>query len=117
VLTCQSPPLHFDGAAAPGCRLIGGPTRDFNLMLRRSAGQALLQDAVPGVPWESRAPLRGLFTTGPLLLQVDDEPPQPATAWTLLLATTPAQQRWTLTALTAGARALWLAFTPLATHP
>jgi uncharacterized protein len=30
-------PLTFPGEAAPGCRLIDGPTRDLNLMLRRGA--------------------------------------------------------------------------------
>jgi uncharacterized protein len=30
-------PLAFPGEAAPGCRLIDGPTRDLNLMLRRGA--------------------------------------------------------------------------------
>lgn len=33
-------PLVFDGAAAPGCRLLGGPVRDFNLMARE--GRAAL---------------------------------------------------------------------------
>lgn len=31
-------PLCFDGALAPGCALLGGPTRDLNLMLRGAAG-------------------------------------------------------------------------------
>ena len=30
-------PLAFDGAAAPGCRLLDGPTRDLNLMARGGA--------------------------------------------------------------------------------
>ena len=33
-LTPASPPLGFDGVLAPDCRLIDGPTRDLNLMLR-----------------------------------------------------------------------------------
>ena len=33
-LTPGSEPLEFDGCAQTGCRLIGGATRDFNLMAR-----------------------------------------------------------------------------------
>lgn len=33
-LTQQSPPLCFDGGAATDCRLVAGPTLDFNLMMR-----------------------------------------------------------------------------------
>jgi environmental stress-induced protein Ves len=33
----------FDGEAAPMCRLIDGPTRDLNLMVRRDAGRAVLR--------------------------------------------------------------------------
>jgi hypothetical protein len=114
-LTCSSPPLRFDGRAAPGCRLIAGPTRDFNLMLRHRAGQALLQEARPGEPWAPGAPLRGLFTTAALQLQVEGALPQPVAAWSLLLATSPAPRPWTIDALPPGARALWLAFTLLTT--
>jgi hypothetical protein len=38
-LRLGDPPLRFDGAAAPGCRLLDGPTRDLNLMLRGVAGR------------------------------------------------------------------------------
>lgn len=33
-LTCDDAPLCFDGAASTQCHLQGGPTRDFNLMVR-----------------------------------------------------------------------------------
>jgi environmental stress-induced protein Ves len=59
-------PLAFDGAAAPGCRLIDGPTRDINLMLRGLRGT--LQRAEPGVPWSEPWPLRGRFDFGTLSL-------------------------------------------------
>ncbi|MEK8052896.1 HutD family protein [Ideonella sp. DXS22W] len=48
-LTVDSEPLHFDGADAPGCTLIGGPTRDLNLMLRGLDGGLLT--ARPGEAW------------------------------------------------------------------
>jgi environmental stress-induced protein Ves len=40
-LTTQSEPFAFDGAAAPECWLVNGPTQDFNLMTRSTA--ALMQ--------------------------------------------------------------------------
>jgi environmental stress-induced protein Ves len=33
---------RFRGEAAPHCRLVGGPTRDFNVMLKRNEGTAQL---------------------------------------------------------------------------
>ena len=119
-LTCSSPPLQFDGEAAPECRLTDGPTRDLNLMLQRGAGQALLQHAEPGQPWVHGAPLRGLFTTCALQLQVGAQAAQPVAAWSLLLGAAPAQ-RWLVNPggapLPAHGRALWLAFTPQAQQP
>jgi len=60
LLTRNDPPLCFDGAAATECRLIDGPTRDLNLMLRDATG--LMQIADDGQTWESRAMKCGLFT-------------------------------------------------------
>lgn len=54
-------PLRFDGAAAPGCRLLGGPTQDLNLMLRRGAGVMLPVQAGQG--WDAPFAMRGLYTT------------------------------------------------------
>lgn len=39
-LTCNSAPLCFDGAAPVDCELLGGPTQDFNLMLRADRARA-----------------------------------------------------------------------------
>jgi environmental stress-induced protein Ves len=58
-------PLAFDGAAAPGCRLLDGPVRDLNLMCR-GTGRAGLQAVEPAQDW--RAPpgaLAGLFARVP----------------------------------------------------
>lgn len=38
-LTATSPPFGFDGALAPQCELVAGPTLDFNLMLKGCAGR------------------------------------------------------------------------------
>jgi environmental stress-induced protein Ves len=69
-LTAASEPLAFEGAEAPGCRLVSGPTRDLNLMVRQSAGRAWMRRAQDG----QRSPLaagwiwQGLYTHGPALL-------------------------------------------------
>jgi environmental stress-induced protein Ves len=49
-------PLCFDGAAAPGCRLLAGATRDLNLMLRGVRGT--LQR---GLSFDEDWPQRGRF--------------------------------------------------------
>ena len=39
----DSAPFGFDGATPVDCRLLAGPTRDFNLMVRQSLGPALMR--------------------------------------------------------------------------
>jgi environmental stress-induced protein Ves len=86
-------PLGFDGAAAPACRLLDGPTRDLNLMLR--GGRGTMQAVVAEREWAEGHAMRGLFVrvagrwTGddasarlaprPLLGSVDAA--RPATPW------------------------------------
>lgn len=53
--------LQFDGALAPACSLIAGPTQDLNLMA--VGGDALMVQAVRGVPWNGQRQMRGLYTT------------------------------------------------------
>jgi hypothetical protein len=52
-------PLVFAGAAAPDCRLIDGPTRDLNLMIR--GGHGRVERAEPGVAWAPEGGRCGLF--------------------------------------------------------
>ncbi len=52
-------PLSFDGDEAPGCRLIGGATRDLNLMLQGLDGE--LAAAPAGAAWVAAWPQRGFF--------------------------------------------------------
>lgn len=54
-------PLHFDGGDAPGCRLLGGPTEDLNLMLRQGRAQGRLLRAEGGVPLAAHARWRALY--------------------------------------------------------
>ena len=49
----------FDGADAPGCRLLDGPTRGLNLMLRQIGGG--MRRADEGVPWQPGGGQCGLF--------------------------------------------------------
>lgn len=54
------PPLCFDGAATVDCRLVDGPTRDLNFMLRAADGR--LEAAVDGQAWTPAAAQCGLFS-------------------------------------------------------
>ena len=59
VLRRGDAPLAFDGVAAPGCRLVDGPTRDLNLMLRGASGELVPAEA--GRAWRPGAAACGLF--------------------------------------------------------
>jgi environmental stress-induced protein Ves len=73
-LHAGDPALGFPGEAAPLCRLIAGPTRDLNLMTRRSAGRGSMQrELLPG-----RARWRGLFANGTLWWSDDAQHTLPA---------------------------------------
>jgi environmental stress-induced protein Ves len=56
-------PLCFSGEATTACRLLDGPTRDLNLMLRESRGRMLRIDD-SGI-WQPRAAQCGLFAAVP----------------------------------------------------
>ena len=49
-------PLQFDGASAPGCRLLEGATQDLNLMAQ--GGTAIMLAARAAIPWSGDWPLR-----------------------------------------------------------
>lgn len=76
--------LAFAGEAAPTCRLVDGPTRDLNLMARRSAGRVSMRRH----PSPARSPLwRGLFADG-MLWWTDDSAsalPSRGSGWWLTL--------------------------------
>lgn len=52
--------LRFDGATAPACRLIDGPTQDLNLMARQGAALML---RVQDTAWDGEFAMRGLYST------------------------------------------------------
>jgi environmental stress-induced protein Ves len=82
-LDSASNALQFDGAAAPGCSLIDGPTQDLNLMLRGGA-TGVLQHTETGEVWDAAWPLRGHFgsTDRCLRWQLPDGPLRaPSAGW------------------------------------
>ena len=113
-LTPDSPPLHFDGALAPRCELVAGPTLDLNLMARHNAGRAEMGRAVAGLPWVSRAPLRALFTLHGATLQMEGaaavQVPAGTLAFTGLSAAASAGEAWELGSPRDSG--WWLAFEP-----
>lgn len=70
-LTPASAPLRFDGAKAPACRLIDGPTRDLNLMLRAGT-RGVMKRAVSGEPWTQSWRWRAAFVSQPARLDCAD---------------------------------------------
>lgn len=56
----ESEILSFDGALGPDCELVEGPTRDFNLMHRRSQGRMLVQSVEQ--PFAVQGQWLGLFS-------------------------------------------------------
>jgi len=62
VIKPHDPALWFDGERAPSCRLLDGPTRDLNLLLRADLGvRGVMRRAGAGVIWSEDWPLRGHF--------------------------------------------------------
>ncbi len=121
LLTEGSEPLRFEGAAAPGCHLLDGPTQDLNLMIRSDSGRGALRVARPGERWDSDAPLRAVFAWDATTLQVDQQTPLALPAGTLAWCEQAAQQSWLLAAAPHAdksaapppPRAWWLHFKPL----
>ncbi len=76
-------PLHFDGADAPGCRLLGGVTEDLNLMLRQDHVHGSLQAAQAGQAWDAPTGWRAVYTANPctLLAGHTQDLPEHSLAW------------------------------------
>ncbi|MDO9075161.1 MAG: HutD family protein [Rubrivivax sp.] len=110
-LTPDSPPLHFDGAPAPDCTLVDGPTLDLNLMSR--TGRAELARARPGLLWASGAPMRGVFTLHGATLHGAGPAPLQLPAGTLAFAAAAPCGAWQLDETGDGpASNWWLSFNP-----
>lgn len=79
----HSEPLAFDGAAAPDCHLINGPTRDLNLMLRGLKGT--LERVRGGTAWDEPWRWRAVFSTGAAHFEGPDGQTRSLAPRTLLL--------------------------------
>lgn len=79
------PPLEFDGALPPHCRMHGGRARALNLMLRDLHGSLALD--------RGTAPLQALYepATRTLFWDLDDTPAAPAGIW---VGIEPGELRW-----------------------
>lgn len=99
--------LLFDGADAPGCRLVDGPTRDLNLMVRGEAGPLRMQRAAAGQGWGDGLAWRGLYTHAPARLQTapDGDACLELPGGTLAWSDDRLAPAWTLLA---GSQAWWL---------
>ena len=109
-LSRASDPFRFDGAAAPGYRLLAGPTRDLNLMVHTACGRGHMQKLVPGQAWHSDAALRAVFTAGALRLQVGAQAALALPAGSLAWAENDGDAPWHATPMTTRIHAWWLAF-------
>ena len=109
-LAPASPPLHFDGASAPGCTLIDGATLDLNLLVRHDAGRGEMIAVQPGVDWLSPAPLRAVFSVHAAELRVDGRPAAALPAGALACNTAAAGEHWLLAADDRRLTAWWLSF-------
>lgn len=111
-LTTASPPLAFDGADAPGCRLLGGPTRDLNLMARQAAGRPRMWPAQPGERAPEGARWCGLYAATALSLDPAGAAHTPLPAHALAWCDTPGA-RWGISPAQGRAatslRAWWMA--------
>ncbi len=113
-------PLAFDGAQAPDCRLIGGATRDLNLMVRRSAGRGQMLRAHAGAAWTRAASWRGVYVQQAVQLFRDGHAPQALPALSLAYSDAAGEEAWDLRlpGEAPGGRphhvGWWLAFEPAA---
>lgn len=107
-----SEPVRFDGASAPECDLLAGPTQDLNLMARSGAGRGAMLLARSGEEWVSTARLRAVFTAEAATLSIDGIDAATLPAGTLAWCDGAGQQRWRLLPGAAPARAWWLQFKP-----
>ena len=115
MLGAGSEPVRFEGAAAPNCDLLDGPTQDLNLMARSDAGRGAMRLAHAGEEWLSTARLRAVYTAEPATLQVDGSDAATLPADTLAWCDGAGQQRWRLKpgqTPPLPARAWWLQFKP-----
>jgi uncharacterized protein len=102
-------PLCFDGADAPHCRLLAGPTQDLNLMLRQDRGSGRMRRATGGSQACRSAGWRGLYAADAMTLELDGAL-MPVAAGTLLWQDGPQAVGWQMQA--GAGRAWWMSWSP-----
>jgi hypothetical protein len=108
-----APPLRFDGALAPMCRLLDGPTSDLNLMVRRDAGSGAMLDAPAGSHWTSGAEWRALVTADAAQLIIDGRLAAGTHGTALIWSARAARQRWQMRPRHGhAARGWWIEYRP-----
>lgn len=114
VLRAGDAPLCFDGADAPACHLLDGPTQDLNLMVRNGKGH--MQVVQPGQRWSATLGECGLYTCNAGLWS-DGTQTLHLAAHTLLWNATPHSATWQFVAddTTQTLCAYWLGFSPFST--
>jgi environmental stress-induced protein Ves len=108
-LLSGDPPHRFAGDAAPGCKLIAGPTQDLNLMVRHDFGIGEMRRAFAGSRASGIAAWRGLYAADALTLELDGAV-MPVAAGTLLWLATDQPVGWQVHE--GDARAWWLSWRP-----
>jgi environmental stress-induced protein Ves len=103
-LTPAHEPIGFDGAEAPACHLLGGPTLDLNFMVGRACGAACLRRAALGSALDGDLRWRALYAADEAELDVDGSSVSVAPD-TLVWCDERNAGRWTLLQ---GRRAFWL---------
>jgi len=76
-------PIAFDGADAPDCDLLDGPTRDLNVMVNAAAARAELALVQAGPAWTWTAGAHGVFALRALTLHREGRAPVALAARTL----------------------------------
>lgn len=106
-----APPLHFDGALAPMCWLLAGPTSDLNLLVRRDSGTGSMIDARPGDDWVSPSAWRALVVTEAVDMLVDHETGVRTKGTALIWSAQAGHQRWQMRpSHGASARGWWIEY-------
>lgn len=110
-LSVGSVPRQFQGELAPACTLLGGPTRDINLMTVRQRGIGLMQCAKSSLVFSSSAPFRALFSTDAVILQAENKQTVEVPPFTLVWSEG-AHEPWCITSKVESPRAWLMTFAP-----
>lgn len=110
-VVADGPALHFRGEDAPACELIGGPTRDLNLMCRRGKGHAVMRRAEVGMAFDDPVQLRALFSADTLTLRTGAGEALALSPFGLVWADD-ASAPWHIDCALAHPRAWWMTFNP-----